>query len=111
MKNKDIYFQYSASAYALSHCLSAIRLSDPQMFAQLFAKINIGVQKNYQELYEFNQKYANPFEPVFKSIFSTFLKANQQPDGIKSYSKIVELMVGYHEKFPIFNSDENDRHQ
>lgn len=101
MKNEDIYFQYSAYAYALSHCLSAVRLADEQKFEQLFDMVNAGVQDNYRELYEFNQKYVNPFEPVFKSIFSTFLKANQQKDGIKSYSKIVELMVGYHEKFPV----------
>jgi hypothetical protein len=106
MKNEDIYFRYSASAYALSYCLSAIRRTDAEKFAQLSEKINAGVWKNYLELNAFNLKYANPFEPVFKSIFSTFLKANQQKDGIKSYSKIVELMVGYHEKFPIFNADE-----
>lgn len=108
MKNDDIYFQYSASAYALSHCLTAVRRTDEQKFEELFAKVNFGVQENYRELYEFNLDYANPFEPVFKSIFSTFLKANQQKDGIKSYSKIVELMVGYHEKFPIFKPDENN---
>ena len=101
MKNEDIYFKYSASAYGLSHCLSAVRRTDEQKFEQLFAKVHGGVQENYKELYEFNLKYANPFEPVFKSIFSTFLKANQQKDGIKSYSKIVELMVGYHERFPV----------
>lgn len=108
MKNEDIHFQYSASAYALSHCLSAVRRTDEQKFGQLSKKINSGVWENYLELNAFNLKYANPFEPVFKSIFSTFLKANQQKDGIKSYSKIVELMVGYHEKFPIFKPDENN---
>jgi len=101
MKSEDIHFKYSASAYALSHCLSAVRRTDEQKFEKLFAKINVGVQENYKELYEFNLKYANPFEPVFKSIFSTFLKVNQQKDGIKSYSKIVELMVGYHERYPL----------
>lgn len=101
MKNEDIYFQYSASAYALSHCLSAIRRVDEQKFQELYAKINLGVQENYRELYEFNLKYANPFEPIFKSIFDTFLKANQQQDGVQSYSKIVALMVGYHEKYPL----------
>lgn len=101
MKNGDIYFKYSAYAYALSHCLSAVRRSDEQKFEKLFAGINYGVQENYRELYEFNLKYENPFEPVFKSVFNTFLKANQQQDGIESYSKIVELMVGYHEKHPL----------
>jgi len=99
-KNDDLYFQYSASAYALSHCLSAIRRTDEAKFDELFAEINLGVRENYRELYEFNLKYANPLEPVFKSIFDTFLKANQQKDGVKSYGKIVELMVGYHEKYP-----------
>ena len=101
MKNEDHYFQYSASAYALSHCLSAIRRSDKEKFDELYAKVNVGVQENYRELYEHNLEFVNPFEPIFKSIFSTFLKANQQKDGIKSYGKIVELMVGYHEKYPL----------
>ena len=101
MKNEDIYFQFSASAYALSHCLSAIRRADEQKFQELYKTINFGVQENYRELYDFNIKYANPLEPVFKSIFDTFLKANQQKEGVKSYSKIVELMVGYHEKNPL----------
>ena len=101
MQNDDVYFQYSATAYALSHCLSAVRRNDEAKFTELYGRINGGVRANYKELYDFNLRYANPFEPVFKSIFSTFLKANQQKDGIKSYSKIVELMVGYHEKHPL----------
>ncbi|SHJ40327.1 Protein of unknown function [Pseudozobellia thermophila] len=101
MKSDDIYFRYSAAAYALSHCLSAVRRSDKAKFDDLLGRVNGGVRANYQELSEFNAKYANPFEPVFKSVFNTFLKANQQKDGIKSYSKIVELMVGYHEKHPL----------
>lgn len=101
MKNEDVYFQYSASAYALSHCLSSIRRIDEQKFQELYYKINLGVQENYRELYEFNLKYANPFEPIFKSIFDSFLKANRQQEGVKSYSKIVGLMVGYHEKYPL----------
>lgn len=101
MKSEDIYFQYSAAAYALSHCLSAVRRNDEAKFDELFGRINAGVLANYQELSDFHAKYVNPFEPVFKSMFNTFLKANQQKDGIKSYSKIVELMVGYHEKYPL----------
>ena len=102
LEHEDIHFQYSATAYGLSYCLSALRRTDEQKFEELYAQINFGVLENYRELREFNQRYANPFEPVFKSIFSTFLKANQQRDGVKSYGRIVELMVGYHEKFPIF---------
>lgn len=101
LKNEDIYFQYSAYAYALSYCLNAIHRTDENTSKELYKLINEGVIKNYQELQEFHEAYENPFEPIFKSVFSTFLKANNQKDGIQSYSKVVNLMVGYHEKYPL----------
>ena len=100
-KNKDIYFQYSASAYALAYCLNAVHGTDKKEFEVLYARINEGVKKNYRELQNFHKAYENPFEPIFKSVFSTFLKANNQADGVKSYSRVVHLMVGYHEKYPL----------
>jgi len=100
-KNEDIYFQYSAYSYALSHCLNAIHRTDKNASKELYKQLNEGVIQNYKELQEFHEAYENPFEPIFKSIFSTFLKANNQKDGIKSYGKVVNLMVGYHERFPL----------
>lgn len=100
-KNEDIYFQYSASAYALSYCLNAVNAIDEKASEELYQQINAGVKKNYKELQDFNDRYENPFEPIFQSIFSTFLKANNQVDGVKSYSRVVNLMVGYHEKYPL----------
>ncbi len=100
-KSEDVYFRYSAYAYALSHCLNAVNRLEEESAQKLYAQVNEGVKKNYQELIDFNAAYENPFEPVFKSVFSTFLKANNQEDGIKSYSKVVNLLVGYHEKYPL----------
>lgn len=100
-KNKDIYFQYSANAYALSYCLNAVNRTDENASKELYAQLNEGVLKNYRELQEFHEAYENPFEPIFKSIFSTFLKANNQKDGIQSYGKVVNLMVGYHQEYPL----------
>ncbi len=101
LKNEDIYFQYSAYAYALNHCLRAMHRIDKEASIKLYKKLNAGTKKNYQELIDHNNAYKTPLEPVFKSIFNTFLKANNQKDGIKSYSKVVNLLVGYHEKYPL----------
>lgn len=98
--NKDIYFKYSAAAYALSYSLSEIKLRDEAKFRELYSSLNRGVQKNYEELNKFWLAYENPFEPVFKSIFNTFLKANNQEEGIKSYRLIVTLLVTYDIKYP-----------
>tara|TARA_R110000796_G_scaffold252631_1_gene389221 strand:- start:107021 stop:108088 length:1068 start_codon:yes stop_codon:yes gene_type:complete len=99
--NEDIYFKYAAYAYALSYCLSDIKENDEATFNMLIPKLNSGVRKNYLELNTFWQQYENVTEPIFKSVFNTFLKANNQNDGIKSYSKVVILLVSYYQKYPL----------
>ncbi|MBT8320579.1 MAG: DUF3810 domain-containing protein [Eudoraea sp.] len=101
LKNKDLYFQYSAYAYALGYCLRDLRLKDKKAWEKLRLQINPGVKANYQEVTDFWKQYQNPLEPVFKSAFNTFLKANKQRKGIKSYNQVVSLLVNYHLKNPI----------
>jgi len=99
--NPDIYFKYTAYAYALSYCLSKIKKQDEFIFEELYCKLNVGIKKNYQDVSNFWEAHKNPLEPVFKTIFSTFLKANNQKDGIKSYRGVVSLLVNYHKKYPL----------
>lgn len=99
--NDDIYFQYSAYAYALSYCLSNIKQEDEPTFEKLYAQLNIGIKKNFQEIAKFWEVHENPLEPVFKSVFNSFLKANNQEDGINSYGKVVSLLVTYHQQYPL----------
>lgn len=99
--NPDIYFKYSAYSYGLAYCLGDIRRNDEEKFKELYVKMNPGIQKNFQEMSDFWQSFENPLEPVFKSVFNTFLKANNQAKGIKSYNAVVSLLVTYHKKHPI----------
>lgn len=99
--NEDIYFKYAAYAYALSYCLSDIKEHDEASFRRLITHLNSGVKQNYEELNTFWQHYENVTEPIFKAVFNTFLKANHQDDGIKSYSKVVLLLVSYYQKYPL----------
>ena len=99
--SEDIYFKYAAYSYALSYCLSNIREQDKEKFNALYAQLNVGVKKNYKEVFDFWEAHENPMEPVFKSIFNSFLKANHQKEGIKSYNSVVSLLVNYHKKHPL----------
>jgi hypothetical protein len=99
--NTDKYFQYAAYAYALGYCLSDIRRGDQEVFETVLEKLNPGVKTNFQEMAVFWNSYENPMEPVFKSIFNSFLKANNQSQGIKSYNAVVRLLVPYHKKYPL----------
>ncbi len=99
--DEDPLLQYTAYSYALSHCLREVKKREPEHYQEIYSSINGGVLENYRELKAFWTSYDNPLEPLFKSMFNTFLKANSQKAGIKSYNLVVSLIVGYHKKHPL----------
>jgi len=99
----DPYARYSAKTFGLSHCLGQLQVLDSVMTDSLIARMHPGVRQNFVEVREFWESYKNPLEPVFKSAFDTFLKANRQKEGMASYSRVVGLLVAYHRKEPILN--------
>ena len=101
MKHSDIYFQYSGHAFALRHCLSEIYKREPDTYSELVTGINKGILKNYQEVREFWDAYQNPIEPLFKTSYNSFLKANNQAEGMESYSYVVALLVNYYKNHPL----------
>lgn len=97
-ESHDPYFKYSAYHHALGYCLTDLFHKDEEQYNKIVAAINPGVKENFNELREFWEKYENPMEPVFKSVFNTFLKANNQKEGIKSYNAVVGLIINHRNK-------------
>ncbi|ETN96082.1 DUF3810 domain-containing protein [Zhouia amylolytica] len=98
--NDDIYFQYSGYLYVMRYFLGEIKRNDPELFEEYNTKINSGIIKNYVEVANFWRKHKTKAEPAFKQTFNTFLKANNQKDGIKTYSYVVALLINYYKKNP-----------
>lgn len=99
MNHEDIYFRYSGYTFALGHCMNEVYLRDPDIANLLSEQINYGVRLNYQEVQEFWIRHQNPFEPLFMYTYNSFLKANYQESGMKSYSYVVALLVNYFEDY------------
>jgi len=97
--NEDPYFRYAARSHALAYCLSELREWDKEAFDILYGDLNEGVKKNYEEIQLFWEKYENPTEPIFKALFNSFLKANNQQEGIQSYNRVVGLLIGYDRRY------------
>ena len=100
MQHPNKYFNYSGYAFALRHCLHELYLREPDTYEKMILKVHVGVLKNYQEMNEFWSSYENLTEPLFKSTYNNFLKANNQADGMASYSYVVALLVNYYEAHP-----------
>ncbi|WP_234416091.1 DUF3810 domain-containing protein [Flagellimonas amoyensis] len=97
-QSDDPYFKYAAYNHALGYCLVDLYQKDEVKYNEILNALHPGVKKNYKELADFWKKYENPMEPVFKALFNTFLKANNQKEGIKSYNSVVGLMINHQKR-------------
>ena len=100
LNNPDPYFQYSGSVFALRYCINDVYRRDESLGEALRDRIRPGIIANYAESRAFWDSYENPLEPIFDSLYSGYLKANNQPGGIQTYSYMVALLVNYNKDFP-----------
>lgn len=73
-------------------------MQDEATFKKLLKTVHPGILKNYKESDQFWIDYQSPIEKGFHLFYDTFLKINQQKEGMNSYSKFVDLMVNYYHK-------------
>ncbi|WP_319799855.1 DUF3810 domain-containing protein [Flavobacterium sp. N1994] len=98
IKNKDLYFQYSAYSNALRYCLENIVMKDEAKFKEFKPTINSGIIENFKESDRFWKQYDTFIDKGFHLFYDQFLKANQQQDGLESYSKFVDLLINYYKE-------------
>ena len=96
VKNDDLHFQYAAYSVALRYCLGNIIMKDEAKFKTLKLTINLGVLENFKESELFWKQYDTFIDKGFQIFYDQFLKANQQKDGLESYSKFVDLLINFY---------------
>ncbi len=104
-QNKDIYFQYSASAFALNYCLYNLELIEAGSSKTYKVFINKGVLENFNENKTFWKQYHSIADTFFEYIYDSFLKINQQKEGMESYSKFVGLLINYDLKHEVIHAN------
>ena len=98
VKNDDLYFKYSGYSFALRYCLGNWQIRNEKVFDELVKTVHPGILKNYKESEDFWRQYETFIDKGFHFFYDNFLKFNQQKEGMESYSKLVNLMVGYYKE-------------
>ncbi|MGG8496904.1 DUF3810 domain-containing protein [Tenacibaculum sp. TC6] len=93
--NKDRYFKYAGYRMAFQYCINELQKRDKQLASELKKSVHKGVFKDYKSSYLHWKQYDNPIEPYFKKGYNSYLKANNQVNGINSYSYVVDLLIAY----------------
>jgi hypothetical protein len=92
-------FKYSVYFDMYSYAIREMYRRDSVMARELTIRLNPYVKEDFRTMQEFYKKYENPFEPVIMKIYGNYLRANEQPAGLKSYNEVVAMLIGYRRKF------------
>ncbi|OGS70638.1 MAG: amino acid permease [Flavobacteria bacterium RIFCSPLOWO2_12_FULL_31_7] len=103
--HKDLYFQYSAYAFALNYCIYNLEVMEEGSAKSYRKLINKGVLENFNENKTFWKHYHSWIDTFFEYFYDKFLKFNQQKDGMESYSKFVGLLINYDLKHQVIHAN------
>lgn len=92
-------FRYSMYFDMYNYTISELYQKDSMIAKSYYEKLHPQVKKDIKEYRDFFRKYKNPIEPIITWIYSGYLQANNQPEGKRSYNRVVAFLMAYYKKF------------
>ncbi len=89
----DVYMQYSGTMLALIHSMNALAGDDIDKFYELASQYAEGVRRDLTAHSEFWKQYEGRTAEVAEDINNAYLVSNNQEDGVKSYGRMVDLLL------------------
>jgi hypothetical protein len=91
-------FRYSANFEIYVYAASELYFRDSTLIQPLREKLNPGVRQDIKVLRDFVRSYENPLEPYIRRLYGRYLKANGQPQGLRTYDEVTAWMIAYYKK-------------
>ncbi len=99
MKSEHKDLQYSSIMAALVTSGNALYKEDRTLYWQIFDQLSDGVKKDIRANSEYWVKYEDTvISTISSNINNTYLKANNQSDGVKSYGRMLDLLIAEYRK-------------
>ena len=96
INNPDNFYKYSGYYFAMRYVGNALYSDDKDLYASSSKLISDAVLADMNEVYDFWTKYENKSAAkIVDNLNEAYLKSNNQPDGVKSYGKVVDLIIAY----------------
>lgn len=90
-----IDFQYSGYLMAWIYSTNALYRADHEAWQEVRSKLDRNVEPDLEANSRFWDSYEGKVSEVANQINDTYLKVNGQSDGVKSYDRMVDLLVSY----------------
>jgi len=86
-------FSYSGTMLALSYSMNALYSEDYDAFVKLHEKYSEGVKRDMKYTGDYWEQFQTKIAEISHNINDTYLRANNQVDGVKSYGRMVDLLL------------------
>lgn len=90
--------KYSGAMLGWLYVTNALYEESPELYQAMREQLKEEILLDYQENSAFWDSYEGSAAEVADKVNDTYLKANKQTDGVKSYGKVVDLMLAYYLK-------------
>lgn len=97
--SQDTAFLYSAYFEMFLYANSELFRSDSLAARKNIKRLAPEVQRDLAELRAYRIRYENPLDKLISIFYDRYLKMNQQPDGDRTYSKVVLWLLAYYDQF------------
>ena len=86
-------FEYSGTMLAFVYAGNALYAADPDAGGKVYAGLSDGVRRDFAANSEYWQQFEGPVAETASKVNDTYLKSNSQDDGVKSYGRMVDLLL------------------
>ena len=89
-------FAYSGTMLALIHSTNQLYAVDPEGWSEVRELLSDGVRRDLAANSLYWAKYDTPVGDSASRVNDAYLKANDQQDGLKSYGRMVDLLIAFY---------------
>ncbi|HEY8421595.1 MAG TPA: DUF3810 domain-containing protein [Thermoclostridium sp.] len=90
----DILFQYSGYLSALTYAGNALYRQSPGLYNEISQLLSEEIKNDQNEIRDFwNKHQKETASKIADKVNETYLKSNNQPAGMQSYGKFVDLLI------------------
>ena len=101
--SQDLYLRYSGYLLAAIHAMNQLYDADYATFAKLYGKYNKQVLSDLEADRSYWDQFEGPVSKTVDKINDSYLKANNQTDGVQSYGRMVDLLLAQYRAKVFYN--------
>ncbi len=92
--SEDVNLQYSGLLLAYTHSINALYRADYERFAAVRVQLCEQADRDYAYHRTYWAQYEGPVSEISDKVNDTYLRANAQQEGSRSYGRMVDLLLG-----------------